>query len=202
MRNLILSLIITTALFPSDTVRPSFNKFKSVVLPGLGEYSMGHEKKARSFFIREVGLWIVCLGSKKLANWYEDDYTAFAELHANVDMSGKEYLYIVNIGHYDSFDKYNEIKLRQRQIDDVYQEGENLEWEWDSKQNRYRYNNMRLQSITYQKAFNFAIAGLLIHRAISFFDVLLLERKKLGVQLTPQISPHNNSFKLHFSIDL
>jgi len=202
MRNLFLSLIIMATLYPSDNAKPSFNKLKSVILPGYGEYSMGHETRARSFFIREAALWVFCLGSKKLANWYEDDYIAFAELHANVDMAGKEYLYTVNIGHYDSFDKYNEIKLRQRQTDDVYQDGENLEWEWDSKQNRYRYNDMRLQSITFQKATNFAIAGLVIHRAISFFDVLFLERKNLGVHFTPQVSPQNNSFKFNFSIDL
>ena len=32
----------------------------------------------------------------KIANWNASDYTAFSELHADVEMSGKNYLFIVN----------------------------------------------------------------------------------------------------------
>ena len=49
MKILFLSLIIMATLYPSDNAKPSFNKLKSVILPGYGEYSMGHEKRARSF---------------------------------------------------------------------------------------------------------------------------------------------------------
>ena len=110
---IILCLPYLTAQIPLDTKI----KLQSLVLPGWGEQTLGESKRAQSFFIREAAFWLIYIGVKKTSDWYESDYTAFAELHADVDMEGKNYLFAVNLGHYDSFEEYNDTKERQRQVE-------------------------------------------------------------------------------------
>ena len=128
----------------------------------------------------------------------ESDYIAYAELHADVNLGGKDYLFAVNMGHYDSFTEYNDIKERQRQIDKIYEEGQGNEWEWDNTQNRINFDSMRIKSVNYEIYARFAIGGLVLHRFISLIDVIYLERRNPKISLMPQISTHtgNLQFKL------
>ena len=177
-------------------------KLKSLVFPGWGEQTLGESKRAQSFFIREAALWLIYIGGKKAANWYESDYIAFAELHSDVDMDGKNYLFAVNLGHYDSFVQYNDIKERQREVEDKYGETQGLEWKWDNSTNRIKFDKMRIKSATYDKYAKFAIGGLILHRLISFIDVIYLERTNLEINLESQLNQELNSIKLNFSMGI
>ena len=198
MRKILLFIIVLSSFLSAQMTAAKTNKLQSLILPGLGEFKMGHEKRARSFFIREAALWLICIGGKEVSNWYESDYKAYAELHADVNMAGKDYLFAVNMGHYDSFTEYNDIKERQRQIDKIYEEGQGNEWEWDNTQNRINFDSMRIKSLNYEKYARFAIGGLVLHRFISLIDVIYLERRNPKISLMPQISTHtgNLQFKL------
>ena len=198
MRKILLFIIVLSSFLSAQMTAAKTNKLQSLILPGLGEFKMGHEKRARSFFIREAALWLICIGGKEVSNWYESDYKAYAELHADVNMEGKDYLFAVNMGHYDSFTEYNDIKERQRQIDKIYEEGQGNEWEWDNTQNRINFDSMRIKSLNYEKYARFAIGGLVLHRFISLIDVIYLERRNPKISLIPQISTHtgNLQFKL------
>ena len=198
MRKILLFIIVLSSFLSAQMTAAKTNKLQSLILPGLGEFKMGHEKRARSFFIREAALWLICIGGKEISNWYESDYKAYAELHADVNMDGKDYLFAVNMGHYDSFTEYNDIKERQRQIDKIYEEGQGNEWQWDNTQNRINFDSMRIKSLNYEKYARFAIGGLVLHRFISLIDVIYLERRNPKISLMPQISTHtgNLQFKL------
>ena len=198
MRKILLFIIVLSSFLSAQMTAAKTNKLQSLILPGLGEFKMGHEKRARSFFIREAALWLICIGGKEVSNWYESDYKAYAELHADVNMAGKDYLFAVNMGHYDSFTEYNDIKERQRQIDKIYEEGQGNEWQWDNTQNRINFDSMRIKSLNYEKYARFAIGGLVLHRFISLIDVIYLERRNPKISLIPQISTHtvNLQFKL------
>ena len=198
MRKILLFIIVLSSFLSAQMTAAKTNKLQSLILPGLGEFKMGHEKRARSFFIREAALWLICIGGKEVSNWYESDYKAYAELHADINMEGKDYLFAVNMGHYDSFTEYNDIKERQRQIDKIYEEGQGNEWQWDNTQNRINFESMRIKSLNYEKYARFAIGGLVLHRFISLIDVIYLERRNSKISLMPQISTHtgNLQFKL------
>ena len=202
MRILLLFIIVLNSLLSAQMSSSAKSKIQSLILPGLGELNMGHEKQARSFFIREAALWLICISSKKASNWYESDYKAFAELHAGVNMDAKDYIFAVNMGHYNSFTEYNETKARQRQVDNIYEEGQGNEWQWDTNHNRIRFDNMRIQSVIYNKYVSFAIGGLVLHRLISLIDVIYLERRYPDLGLNPQLSTHagNIQIKLHLNI--
>ena len=198
MKRIILYVLIVSSFLSAQMSLSSSSKFQSLILPGLGELEMGHEKRARSFFIREAALWLVCIGGTKAANWHESDYRAFAEIHANVDMNDKDYLFSVNLGHYDSFSEYNAINTRKRLTGDLYEEGGD-QWQWDSTQNRIKYDRMRIKSVTYKKYSQFAIGGLVLHRIISLIDVIYLERQYPNVSFLPDLSINSATLELKFS---
>ena len=195
---IILCLTCLTAQIPLDAKA----KLQSLVLPGWGEQTLGEPKRAQNFFIREAALWLIYFGGKKTASWYESNYIAFAELHSNADMDGKDYLFSVNLGHYDSFEQYNDTKERQRLVEDKYRENKGLEWRWDDSTNRIKFDKMRIKSVTYDKYARFAISGLILHRLVSFIDVVYLERTNLQINLEHQINQNINSIKFNLSLGI
>ena len=107
-------------------------------------------------------------------------------------MNDKDYLFSVNLGHYDSFSEYNGINARKRLTGDLYEE-EGNQWQWNSTQNRIKYDRMRIKSVTYKKYSQFAIGGLVLHRLISLIDVIYLERQHPNVSLLPNLSTNSVS---------
>jgi len=202
MRKILLCIVVLTSLLSAQMSSSAKSKLQSLILPGMGELNMGHEKRARSFFIREAAIWLVCIGGTKVSNWYETDYRAFAALHAGIDMDGKDYIFAVNMGHYNSFTEYNETKARQRQVYEIYSEGQGNEWQWDNKKNRIHFDKLRIQSVTYEKYSRFAIGGLILHRLISLIDVIYLERQYPDLNLTPQLSTDEGNLQFNIQIDL
>ena len=163
---------------------------------------MGESKTANKYFIREAALWLIFIGSKKTAAWYESDYMAFAELHANVDMAGKNYLFAVNMGHYNSLEDYNATKERQRSVNEKYEEDKNFDWKWDNSTNRIKFDNMRIKSVTLDKYAKFSVGGLILHRMVSFFDVIYIERINSRISIEPYLSPDLNLMSVNFTLKL
>ena len=179
------------------------NPIKSLALPGWGESEIGEHKRAKTFFITEAGIWLIYFAGKKTSDLYKNDYRAFAALHANVNMNDKNYLYAVNIGHYDTIEEYNDTKERQRLVNDKYNESGTFDWAWDSTENRIMYDELRIKSVMYNKSAKFALGGLILNRLISFFDVLYLERKKINLSINTSTGYQNyNNINITFSYNL
>ena len=202
MKKYLLLIILCVTCLTAQMQLDAKTKLQSLVLPGWGEQTLGESKRAKGFFVRETALWLIYIGGKKTATWYESDYKAFAELHSDVDMEEKDYLFAVNLGHYDSFEQYNDTKERQRQVEDKYGENKGLEWQWDNSVNRIKYDEMRIKSVSYDKYARFAVGGLILHRLVSFIDVIYLERTNLQVNIEPQLEQDFRSMKLNFSLKL
>ena len=189
-------------MLPAQMSSSAKSKLQSLILPGLGELNMGHEKRARSFFIREAAIWLIYIVGKQASNWYESDYRAFAELHADINMDGKDYIFAVNMGNFNNFSEYNDTRKLQRQVNKIYKERQGNEWQWDSDQNRKKFENMLIQSVSYDKYASFAIGGLILHRLISLIDVIYLERQYPDLNLTPQLSTDKGNLQFNIQIDL
>ena len=202
MRKILLCIVVLNSLLSAQMSSSTKSKLQSLILPGMGELNMGHKNRARSFFIREAAIWLVCIGGTKVSNWYGSDYRAFAALHARIDMDGKDYIFAVNMGHYNSFTEYNETKARKRQMHKIYAEGQGNEWQWDNNKNRIHFDKLRIQSVTYEKYTRFAIGGLILHRLISLIDVIYLERRYPDLSLTPQLSTNAGNIQFNIQLDL
>ncbi|SVD52839.1 uncharacterized protein METZ01_LOCUS405693, partial [marine metagenome] len=51
---------------------------KSILIPGWGEASLGHQKTSRFFFHSETILVTSCLSAYKMARVRENEYIAYA----------------------------------------------------------------------------------------------------------------------------
>ena len=202
MRKILLVLLVLNSMLCGQMSSSAKYKLQSLILPGMGELKMGHEKRAQSFFIREAALWIICIGGMKASSWYENDFQSFAELHAGVNMDEKNYIFAVNMGHYNSLTEYNDTKARQRQVNEMYAEGQGNDWQWDSIENRVHFDQMRIQSVNFSKYASFAIGGLVLHRLISLIDVIFLERRYPDLGFIPKLSTNSGNLHLNLQIDL
>ena len=193
MKRLLLSAFLTSLIFgqlPTHLLTtPHFPIVKSALIPGWGEVSMQYGDRADGFLLREGLLWLVYMGAASASNWYESDMTAYAKMHAGVNMSGKGDQFSVDIGNYDSFEEFNQSKYWQRQIDLVYPEGKGYEWNWDSSKNRAHFDDLRIKSSTANKTATFVVGSLVLHRVISVMDVIYLKRKAKRLGLTSSLIP-------------
>ncbi len=172
---------------------------KSLVLPGWGEYSLDNNK-AKNYFIREAVIWFILFSSNSSANWYKNNYEAFAELHAGVNMSNKNYLFSVNLGHYDSLEEYNDTKERQRLPDDKYI-GDSYKWEWDDTINRIKFDEMRIKSVYMKRYARFAVGGLILHRLVSIINVNYLFNENYHLTIGTNVDYQRSIINMNLGIN-
>ena len=169
----------------------SASMLKSVVFPGWGELSEYNalskdnnlenikfiKDRARYIMLQESSLWVGLYVSQDLTKSYKNDYRLLGEINAGVDWDGKNDLFSANVGNYNNKDEYNAYKLLIGQYDDAYLE-EGYDWDWqNNNDNRLKYDITRNKSEKYNKIKTYLIAGLIINRVISSFDVLSIMKE-------------------------
>ena len=168
---------------------------RSMLIPGLGERKLGYEQQSKNFFIAEAAIWTTYILLGDFSSSYENDYRNYAVMHADVNWNNKNDLYAANVGNYPSMDTYNEEMERIFNLDARYPENEGYEWDWDGdSQNRNRYDTWRNKSANYNNLQEFAVAGFIINRIISGFNILLKERNQ--VITSDFIKENNRSYLL------
>ena len=149
----------------------------SFILPGVGEYYAGSKRLTKIFLSSEIILWTAYFSFRTYGNWKKDDYIQLAVSHAGVNASGKDHQYFVNIENFDHIRAYNEVKLRQRQFDELYPENGYYSWQWDSETSRLTFERLRIASDTAYHRSLFVIGGILVNHIISGIDALRLAKK-------------------------
>jgi len=86
----------------------------SLVMPGWGEYQLGHSRWAKGF-VSEVMLWLSYAGIIQYSRVLEKDYQAYAALHAGANPDGKDDQYWIDIGNANNIYQFNE-RRRRKQI--------------------------------------------------------------------------------------
>ncbi|MAR14840.1 MAG: hypothetical protein CMG21_00050 [Candidatus Marinimicrobia bacterium] len=166
------------------------NAFKSLLLPGLGEYNLNEDNRSKNFFITEACLWLSFFSSYYGNQWYTDNYMSFGSYHADIDLdnipSNQLSMLIVHMSQYDNMEFFNETMDRQRR-NNSYSDESIYGWNWDNDKNRKNFNDLRIKSSNLKKINNFTISALIINRLVSFFDVIYLSDKKY--KISSSISP-------------
>ena len=184
MKKIILILLLSFCI-PSPIM-------KSLILPGWGELSIGNKKRAKIFLYTESILVISAYSFNSLSNIYKSDYIAYAKIHADVNLDNEDYMFALDIGSNDNIKDFNDIKERSRSLmmrldsngeiiresnHEIYPEGIQYDWNWDSNSNRQNFNSMRIKSINYEKYIGFVFAGMIINRVVSLIDIMVLDKK-------------------------
>ncbi len=148
----------------------------SLLLPGMGElYADGFDEGQYSL-IAEGGLWLTYFSFQQYGNWLQTDARNFATAHAGASLNDKQDQFFVNLGNFNDTYDYNEKKLRDRDLEKVYDVNGSYFWRWDSDQNRKDYRAMRVSSERVLNNSKFVIATIIVNRLISAINAARLTR--------------------------
>ena len=198
-KNVLVVIALTQFVFPAGS-----DIFKSLILPGWGESSLGHSSRAKFFFFSEVIVLSSHFLGKSFYDSYVDQYTGMAELYAGVDMDGKDYDFIIDMSNHDSMTDYNNFTSRHhyRDVEKLLYDSETEDWNWESSRKRREFDQLRRNSVVAEMVSDFAFAGLILNRVISLIDVVYLSKRESSVNLRSYVSPQTHdgmSLNISFS---
>ncbi len=142
---------------------PSKAFLLSMVLPGLGHYYAQDKNKAKYFGGTEATFWLGFLAFRTYGAWKKQDYKLFAAEHAGVNLEGKGDEFFEDLTFYDNRDEFNSLsRLFDGPSGIIYPEDSYWSWQWDSRESRKNYREIRNQSKNaYHRALYFVgLAGL------------------------------------------
>ncbi len=181
MKRYLISLLIGTATLSAAPPKEADDAavgsliLKSAVMPGLGELSMGENRRAKIFGGIEVGLWLTVIESMAMKKRSRSNMVSYAALHANAKLAGKGHRFAVDVANYGSSDEFNEEHQRLRLPGRVYS-SDDYTWEWASEEHREQYWTYLRARATAQKIGLFAVGGMVVNRIVSAIDVSYLAR--------------------------
>jgi hypothetical protein len=158
--------------------------FLSLLIPGGGEWFLNHRTSAKILLGTEVALWTGYFGTRSYVNILQQDFEAYAAVHARVNTANKDDQYWIDVGNSGNIYDFNEQKRVERDLEATYPENDENYWQWDSQENRYKYNDMRFKRHDWKRRLNFVVGGLILNRLVSAIDVIRILRrgKKEGSQ--------------------
>jgi len=175
---------------------------KSLMIPGWGEASMGHQKSSRLFIHTEFILMISCVSAYKIGDMKQNEYIAFANEHAGAK-NISDHRYWVDIGNYNSNQAFDEEHLRMR--DGKEGQWSLYPWFWEGGDGyRKRFEKMRIDSDKLLFTGKFIIGGIILNHIVSGINTLYLTRleKNKSYSISPIIELHNNDLRYLFKLKL
>lgn len=181
-----------TGTAPSGGAKPFLY---SILLPGLGQLSMGEKGHAIPFFIAEGLIWTNYVYWKVAQGKRQDDYIEQAQLNAGVGVSDAEDDYWGLVGQYtrssgEGPNSYEEdIRRDARELypsDPAAQDAYVAEhlptgdqaWEWSTEELRSQYKDTRDSANSADHKAKYSFAAALVNRVVSVIDVQLLRKKQ------------------------
>jgi len=166
----------------------------SLLLPGAGEFYAGNETHGKIFLGIEILTWSSFFINDYHANSLEKDYKTYARNHAGISNTGKNEQYWIDVGKFDDIYGYNSQRANDRRIDDIYEENSSNIWQWDSKKNRFTYDENRINSIDIKNRDVYFFTAILINHIVSGINAVRLTRNY-------NKSIAQSSFNYHFVVN-
>ena len=151
--------------------------FLSLLLPGSGESYLEKKNYTKFFFSIETLCWGLYAANKFRVKWKKEDFKNFAVQHANINRNGKDDQYWIDLSFSDNIYAHNEKKQKERYIDAIYEVNDLNYWQWDSQENRFYYDHMRVESRKVERRDVYIIGGIVLNHIVSAINALRLARK-------------------------
>lgn len=139
----------------------------SLLLPGAGQFYTEQGTAARAFVGTEVALWTGVLAFRTYGRLKKEDYVGFATEHAGIQSTGKDDNFYKFLTFYDNRDEYNKISRIFEPSNPFYPETNQWNWQWDSRESRTRYRELRNASKTAYRRAVYLIGGAVANRLLS-----------------------------------
>lgn len=150
----------------------------SLIIPGAGEWAMGHKGRGKFFIGTEITFWLGLLGSMAYTDALQNDLEAFSAVHAGVNTAGKSDQYWIDVGSAANIFKFNQQRLLDRDIEATYPEGAGFDWQWDSEASRKDYLDKRFRRLDWKRTTTVAVVAVVLNHLVSAIDVIRLVRKE------------------------
>ena len=154
-----------TSVAPKKSV--GLAAFYSLLLPGMGELYAEGFSSGKYFLIAEGALWLGYAAVEIHGNDLRNGARSFASAHAGVDAAGKDDDYYVDIGNFMTIEEYNEKRLRDRELDRVYDPAAGYSWRWDADASRLAYKDQRIASENMYNNRKFIGIAILVNHVVS-----------------------------------
>jgi len=182
----------------------------SLLLPGAGEIYGGSKTKGKIFLLSEASVWAGFFSFRTYGSWLKDDYRSYAASHAQVNLKGKPDDFFDQLAFYDSRDQYNQLALLYHRGEvSPYPEDDFWNWEWESKDSRLYYRDIKNRSKDASRKAIYMVGLSIVNRILSVVDAMktvrTYNRKKSfefsGIKLDLKAQPlgHNPHFMLYVS---
>jgi hypothetical protein len=150
---------------------------KSLVIPGLGELSLGQKKRAKLFGGLEIALWLLVAESIQSKEKSRSNMISYAAIHAGASLKGKDHQFALDIANYLSVEDFNQEQQRMRLSGRVYST-DDYNWKWDSQDHQEQYWNYIRRRAKARKIGMFAIGGMIVNRIVSGINVSYFNKHK------------------------
>ncbi len=141
--------------------------FYSLLLPGMGELYAEGFSSGKYFLIAEGALWLGYAAVEIHGNDLRDGARSYAVAHAGVDGTGKDDDFYVDIGNFMTLEEYNEKRLRDRELERVYDPAAGYSWRWDADASRMTYKDQRIASENMYNNRKFIGIAILVNHVVS-----------------------------------
>ncbi|MCH8271910.1 MAG: hypothetical protein IIB41_01530 [Candidatus Marinimicrobia bacterium] len=143
----------------------------SMLLPGLGERSIGSYRTAKYFYGSESSLWLALILFHKRQEWKKEDYQVYAAAMAGVENKGKNGQFYSDVSNYSDVDEFNAAIRRSRQPRSVYDAADEF-WSWSSEKERLKFKSLKLESDAAGQNVKRIIGGMIINRIFSVMNTV------------------------------
>lgn len=152
--------------------------FYSLLLPGAGEYYLGEYNQAKMFAGAELLIWGGYLLNYSYYKSQLKDNQTFARTHAGIKHKGGDTQYWIDVGKFNDIYAYNAQRDKDRRFDDKYTETAQNFWQWDSKENRLKYDSRRLDNVVIKERETYFFTALILNHLISGINAMRIARKQ------------------------
>ena len=143
----------------------------SMLLPGLGERSIGSYRTAKYFYSSESSLWLSLILFQKRKEWKKEDYQVYAAAMAGVENEGKNDQFYSDVSNYSDVDEFNAAIRRSREPRSVYNRADEF-WSWSSEEGRLKFKSLKFESDTAGQNVKRVIGGLIVNRIFSVMNTI------------------------------
>lgn len=145
----------------------------SALVPGTGEYYLGHSGRAYIFWGTDASIWLGYYGFSKWENIREEEYKAYAARCADALPENKDSRFFDNVALYDSRDDYNLYTLlSEGNRTFLYPETRDYYWSWQTNDDRDHFAALRSSSKTAKRNASILLAVAGLNRLASIVDVM------------------------------
>jgi len=149
----------------------------SLLLPGMGELYADRFDNGRYSLVAEAALWLTYASFQQYGNWLQGDARSFATAHAGTVSSGKDDQFYVNLGNFSNMYDYNDKKLLERNLTEVYDPSQGYYWNWDSDASRQRFRSLRISSDKVLNNSRFVVGAIVVNHILSALNAARLVRQ-------------------------